>query len=109
MRERKALYERSPIRVSSPRSLVGSSDCGPATNTGQSSPREARASAETFLAASHNRPADRMIRRFELGGEEAGGMPFHITVPGRLGRYKPQMTSWNARLGLTHARALSRP
>ena len=90
---RKALCERSPIKVSSAGSLAGESDLGPATNTGQSSPFEARASAETFLALSHNRPAARMKRRFELEDERAGGMPFKITVPGELGRYTLQMTS----------------
>src|SRR3954469_17420833 len=69
IRARKALCERSPIKVSSPGSLAGELDLGPATNTGQSSPCEARASAETFLAVSHNRPAARMKRRFEFEDE----------------------------------------
>jgi hypothetical protein len=34
-----------------------------------------------------------MKRLFELGGDTAGGMPFQITTPGEIGRYKVQMTS----------------
>src|SRR4051794_5789954 len=93
MRARKALCKRSPIKVTSPGSLLRESDLGPATNTGQSSPFEALASAQTFLAASHIRPAARMKRLFDLGGETAGGMPFQITAPGEIGRYRVQMTS----------------
>src|SRR5712671_2147905 len=93
MRARKERCERSPIKVSSPESSPRESDLGPATNTGQSSPFEALASAETFLAASHIRPAARMKRLFELGGDTAGGIPFQITAPGEIGWYKVQMTS----------------
>src|SRR5204863_5756519 len=92
MRARKERCERSPIKVSSPESSPRESDPGPAANTGQSSPFEARASAETFLAASHIRPAARIKRRFEPAEGMTGGMPFQITRPGELGRYTSQMT-----------------
>src|SRR3954465_8226814 len=93
MRARKALCERSPIKVTSPGSLLRESDLGPATNTGQSSPFEALASAETFLAASHIRPAARINRRFEPADGTLGAIPFRITRPGELGLYRSQMTS----------------
>src|SRR5436305_14717475 len=101
MRARKEMCERLPIKVSSPESLPAESDPGPATNTGQSNPFEALASAETFLAASHIRPAARIKRRFEPAEGMVGAIPFRITRPGALGRYESPMTPLYVRRGAT--------
>src|SRR3954471_726697 len=93
MRARNEMCERLPIEVTLPECSPAESDPGPATNTGQSSPFEALASAETFLAASHIRPAARIKRRFEPADGMVGAIPFRITKRGELGRYRSQMTS----------------